>query len=98
MALKYALHPFPLKNRSKEKAYQLRVTGQRSYTMEELIEDMHRAGSTFTKSEIMGFMEAQWQMIIRRLAEGRSFNSPFVKFDHSLSGILEETDDRFDPN
>lgn len=69
-----------------------------SYSLEDVVEQMTREGSTITTAEAIANFEEITQGIFNLVRQGHTVNTPLANFSPGMSGVFTGEDDRFDPS
>ncbi|MGL4909158.1 MAG: DNA-binding domain-containing protein [Bacteroidales bacterium] len=94
MSLKYALVENPLtKNPNDYMAKPIRV---RSYSIDEVVEQMLDRGSSLTKTDILAVLEMYHTQLTDLVADGNAISTPFFHIAPSIAGVFNGSKDCFD--
>lgn len=96
MALEFYITPNPL-NPDKDD-YKAVSLNPDSNTLEDIYEDIARAGSGITKAEAMAGFEEVTRTIIKFVKQGNAVVTPLIKIRPSLGGVFDDISDRYDPD
>ncbi len=68
-----------------------------TYTIEDVVEQMTREGSTITTAEALANFEEITRTIRGLVFQGHNVNTPLANFSPGMSGVFIGEEDRFDP-
>ncbi|MDR1198306.1 MAG: DUF4469 domain-containing protein [Prevotellaceae bacterium] len=74
------------------------VVNLRSYTEEQIAEQMLKRGTLLTKADILAVLEVYREVILDIIADGSSVNTRLFNISPSISGVFNGMADTFDPN
>jgi hypothetical protein len=72
-------------------------TEVRSYSVDEIIEQMLKRGTLLTKADISAVLEVYHQVIADVVEEGGAIHTPLINTTPSISGVFKGAEDTFDP-
>lgn len=79
------------------KTYIACVREYRTYSREDIVEQMLACGSTVGKADILAVMELEDMVICNIIADGDAVNTPMYRTVPSVSGHFDGIDDQFHP-
>ncbi len=75
--------------------YMAITVGAGTATVEDLLDDVTREGSTVTRAEGLAFIEEFTQAAVRRLKRGETINTPLFNMGGSIVGVFNGDEDSF---
>lgn len=74
------------------------IVSRKPRTLDDVIDEMIRRGSTLTKGEVLAALEEFASALERLLKMGCNITLPLFRISLSIAGRFQGTDDRFDPS
>lgn len=92
--LKYALFKNPLKPGTEEAVAV--VQERQTYTVQQVISQLTAEGSILKDVETQAVLQAFFKRLVRNMAEGIGFQSPYFSLNPSIQGVFSSDDDSYD--
>ncbi|MGF7137816.1 DNA-binding domain-containing protein [Roseimarinus sediminis] len=78
--------------------FMAQVNTSRSYTLDDVVKEMLRRGTSLTGTDVYAVLNLFHQVIGDVITEGYSINLPLCNGQPSISGVFSSPADSFDPN
>lgn len=92
--IKYLLRENPLTSHPNDRMAQ--ETDARTYSQEDLVEEMMKRGSSLTRSDIVAYQKLEAEVLADIIADGGHLSTPILNTSFSISGVFEDQNDSFD--